>query len=157
MSAADTGPLLEVDGLDVCFFTRAGVVKAVRGVTFDVHRGETLGLVGESGSGKSVTSLAILGLLQPPGRVTGGEIRWKGRSVVGRGGAKLAKRIRGPELAVVFQDPYETLNPKQSIYDFVVEPLEVHGIGGSDAERIERVVAALESAGRRPRRGDGGR
>jgi len=146
MSAADTGPLLEVDGLDVCFFTRAGVVKAVRGVSFDVHRGETLGLVGESGSGKSVTSLAILGLLQPPGRVTGGEIRWKGRSVVGRDGAKLAKRIRGHELAVVFQDPMTSLNPLFTVRAQIAEVLR-HHLGMSRRQADERVVELLDLVG----------
>jgi ABC-type dipeptide/oligopeptide/nickel transport system ATPase component len=75
MSAAGTH-LLEVDSLQVQFFTRAGTAHAVRDVSFTVDRGETLGLVGESGSGKSVTAFSILGLIQLPGRITGGDVRW---------------------------------------------------------------------------------
>jgi oligopeptide/dipeptide ABC transporter ATP-binding protein len=138
--------LLELDDLNVRFFTRAGVVEAVRGVSLAVHRGETVGLVGESGSGKSVTALAVLGLLQPPGRVTGGEIRWKGRSLLGPAGGKLAKRIRGRELAVVFQDPMTSLNPLFSIRTQIAEVLRHHlrmGRRVADA----RVVELLDLVG----------
>ena len=144
MSSAET--LLEVDDLRVSFFTRAGVVQAVRGISFAVHRGETLGLVGESGSGKSVTSLAVLGLLPVPGRVTGGDIRWKGRSLVGRGGAKEAKRIRGRELAVVFQDPMTSLNPVFTIRAQIAEVLR-HHLGLSRRAADERVVELLDLVG----------
>jgi peptide/nickel transport system ATP-binding protein len=139
-------PLLEVDGVQVCFFTRGGVVQAVRGVSFDVHRGETLGLVGESGSGKSVTSLAVLGLLQPPGRITSGDIRWKGRSLVGRRGAREAKRIRGRELAVVFQDPMTSLNPLFTVRAQIAEVLR-HHLGMSRRQADDRVVELLDLVG----------
>ena len=139
-------PLLEVDNAQVCFYTRGGVVQAVRGVTFAVHRGETLGLVGESGSGKSVTALAILGLLQPPGRVTGGDIRWKGRSLVGRAGLKRARRIRGKEMAVVFQDPMTSLNPLFPVRSQIAEVLR-HHLGMSRREAEERVVELLDLVG----------
>ena len=76
--------MLEVEHLHVDFFTRRGVVQAVRGVTFHVDRGETLGLVGESGSGKSVTAQTLLGLIELPGTITGGDVRWKGESLVAR-------------------------------------------------------------------------
>jgi peptide/nickel transport system ATP-binding protein len=141
-----TEPLLSVDDVHVRFFTRAGVVEAVRGVSFDVHRGETLGIVGESGSGKSVTSLAILGLLQPPGRITNGDIRWKGRSLVGRAGAKEARRIRGHELAVVFQDPMTSLNPLFTIRAQITEVLR-HHLGMSRREADARVVELLDLVG----------
>jgi len=139
-------PLLEVSDLQVQFFTRGGVVQAVRGVSFAVHRGETLGLVGESGSGKSVTSLAILGLLHQPGRITSGDIRWKGRSLVGRRGAKEAKRIRGRELAVVFQDPMTSLNPLFTVRAQIAEVLR-HHLGMSRHDADERVVELLDLVG----------
>src|SRR4029450_10979841 len=89
--------LLEVEDLQVRFYTRRGVAHAVRDVSLSLDRGETLGLVGESGSGKSVTAQAILGLIELPGKVTHGEIRWKGQSLLGPAGARLAGRIRGKE------------------------------------------------------------
>src|SRR5690606_25268976 len=98
--------ILEVEDLEVKFFTRRGVVQAVRDVTFTMNRGEVLGLVGESGSGKSVTSQAIMGLTELPGRITGGDVRWKGTSLLrGRKAADEMRRVRGNEIAMVFQDP----------------------------------------------------
>ena len=90
-ATADTQPLLDVENLRVDFFTRRGTVQAVRGVTFHVDRGETLGLVGESGSGKSVTAQTPLGLIELPGKITGGDVRWKGQSLVHDAGTTLAR------------------------------------------------------------------
>jgi len=107
-------PLLEVEDLATHFFTRAGIVKAVDGVSFTLHQGEVLGLVGESGSGKTVTGFSLLGLVDPPGRIVRGSIRFEGRELVGMAPDEL-RRMRGRRLAMVFQDPTTTLNPVLTI------------------------------------------
>ena len=140
------GTLLEVEDLTVDFFTRRGVVHAVRSTSFRVDRGETVGLVGESGSGKSVTSLAILGLIQLPGKITGGDVRWKGESLLDAAGRRHVKRIRGKELAVVFQDPMTSLNPLFTVSAQIGEVLRHHlGLGRKAAE--ERIVELLDLVG----------
>jgi ABC-type dipeptide/oligopeptide/nickel transport system ATPase component len=88
-----------------------GTVQAVRDVSFHIEPGETLGIVGESGSGKSVTAQALLGLIELPGKITGGDVLWKGESLVGEGSDKVLDRVRGNEIAMVFQDPMTSLNP----------------------------------------------
>ena len=98
MSATVSPPLLEVKDLRVHFTTRHGVVQGSRGVNLHVGYGETLGLVGESGSGKSVTAQAALGLINVPGEIVGGDIRWKGRSILGPGGREYLHKIRGRKL-----------------------------------------------------------
>jgi peptide/nickel transport system ATP-binding protein len=143
-SAAE--PLLEIDNLEVCFITRRGVVQAVRGTTFDIARGETVGLVGESGSGKSVTSLAILGLIELPGKITGGDVRWKGQSLLDRAGRKRISQIRGKELAVVFQDPMTSLNPLFTVRSQIGEVLR-HHLGMSHKQSDERVIELLDLVG----------
>jgi len=105
-----SAPLLEVRELRTHFLTRAGVVKAVEGVSFSLDRGEILGLVGESGSGKSVTGFSLIGLVDPPGRIVGGSIRFDGQELVGLTVGELRK-LRGRRIAMVFQDPAATLNP----------------------------------------------
>jgi len=140
------GPLLEVEDLEVKFFTRRGVVQAVRGTTFEVARGETVGLVGESGSGKSVTSLAILGLIELPGKITAGDVRWKGASLLDNAGRKRIKQIRGKELAVVFQDPMTSLNPLFTIRAQISEVLR-HHLGMRRKQAEERVVELLDLVG----------
>jgi oligopeptide/dipeptide ABC transporter ATP-binding protein len=102
--------LLEVEDLETRFFTDDGVVKAVDRVSFDLQPGEALGIVGESGCGKSVTALSIMGLVPPPGRVVGGQIRFRGRSLLGMDEEEI-RSIRGREIAMIFQDPLSSLNP----------------------------------------------
>ena len=102
--------VLDVAGLQTHFFTRAGVVKAVDGVDFSLDRGEVMGLVGESGSGKTVTGFSILGLVDPPGRIVGGSIRYQGEELVGAPDERL-RALRGNRIAMIFQDPMMTLNP----------------------------------------------
>jgi len=102
--------LLEVQDLRTWFRTRAGEVKAVEGVSFALDRGEIIGLVGESGSGKSVTGFSLIGLVDPPGRVVSGSVRFGGRELVGLPVAEM-RAIRGKRIAMVFQDPAATLNP----------------------------------------------
>jgi ABC-type oligopeptide transport system ATPase subunit len=120
--------LLEVEDLQVHFGGRRGAetVKAVDGVTLSVERGETLGLVGESGSGKSTTGLALLRLVEP----TGGRVVLDGTDVRGLGRRDLRGLRR--RMAMVFQDPYASLNPRRTVGDSVAEPLEVHGLHRSD-------------------------
>ena len=139
-------PLLEVENLEVSFFTRRGVVQAVRGTSFEIAAGETVGLVGESGSGKSVTSFAILGLIDLPGKITGGDVRWKGASLLDDAGRKRIKQIRGKELAVVFQDPMTSLNPLFTVRAQIGEVLK-HHLDMSRAQADERVVELLDLVG----------
>ncbi len=140
------GRLLEVEDLHVTFFTRRGVAHAVRGVSFTIDAGETLGIVGESGSGKSVTSLALLGLIRLPGKITGGDVRWKGRSLLGRDGERYLAGIRGKEIAMVFQDPMTSLNPLYTVGFQIEEVLRHHlGVGREDARR--RAVELLDMVG----------
>lgn len=131
--------LLEVDNLQTEFQTPGGRVLAVRGVSFRVERGETVGLVGESGSGKSVTSLSIMGLIpSPPGRITGGSVRLDGQELIGLP-AKEMQKLRGARMAMVFQDPFSCLNPTMTLGAQVAEPIRLHQ-GASKAEAQERVL-----------------
>ncbi|MDQ2083119.1 ABC transporter ATP-binding protein [Xanthobacteraceae bacterium Astr-EGSB] len=118
-------PLLDVRGLKTAFPTRAGEVKAVDDVSFTLQSGQVLGLVGESGSGKSVTGFSIMGLLEPPGRITGGEILFDGVDL-----AKLhqedMRSLRGRRIAMIFQDPMMTLNPVLRIDTQMIEAIEAH-------------------------------
>jgi peptide/nickel transport system ATP-binding protein len=136
--------LLEVQNLQVDFFTRRGIVQAVRDVSFTIHRGETLGLVGESGSGKSVTAATLLGLTELPGKITGGDVRWKGRSLVHDQHA-LAE-VRGREIAMVFQDPMTSLNPVFTIGTQLGEVLRRH-MGMSRRAAASRAVELLDLVG----------
>ncbi len=120
-----SGPLLEIRGLEVVFPTPLGLVRAVDGVDLEVHAGECLGVVGESGSGKSVTFMAVLGLLRPPGRIAGGEIRFEGRSIVGLPEAEL-RRLRGRAIAITLQDALTALNPALSVEQQIRETLRAH-------------------------------
>lgn len=121
------------------------VVRAIDDVSFSLQRGEILGLVGESGSGKSTTALSVLGLIPP----SSGNVQFEGASVVNSltGQKRLALRRK---MQMIFQDPYETLNPRHTIYQIVVEPLEVHGISREKAEKKRRVIEALNQAGLKP-------
>jgi peptide/nickel transport system ATP-binding protein len=116
---------LEVRSLRTHFFTRAGVLKAVDDVSFSIEQGKVLGLVGESGSGKSVTGFSILGLVDPPGRIVGGEILFKGRNLVGLPEREL-RQLRGRDIAMIFQDPMMTLNPVLRIDTQMIETVLAH-------------------------------
>jgi oligopeptide/dipeptide ABC transporter ATP-binding protein len=139
-------PILEVENLKVEFFTRRGTVQAVRDVSFSVRPGETLGLVGESGSGKSVTAQALLGLTELPGKITGGDVRWKGETLVGKGADKTIERIRGREIAMVFQDPMTSLNPVYTVGMQMVEVIRRH-LGFDKKAARARAVELLELVG----------
>ena len=117
--------LLSVRNLKTSFFTHVGEVKAVRGISFDVNEGEVLGIVGESGSGKSVTSLSIMGLLQYPGRVVDGEILLNGEDILTYSKNQM-RRVRGKEIAMIFQDPMTSLNPLYTIGTLIMEMILEH-------------------------------
>jgi oligopeptide/dipeptide ABC transporter ATP-binding protein len=137
--------LLEISELDVSFFTRGGVVPAVRGVDLTIAPGQTLALVGESGSGKSVTALAILGLVDPPGRIVGGSIRFAGQELTRLPRAEL-RRIRGRRIGMVFQEPMTSLNPVFTVGDQVGEVLRIH-LGLTKREVRDRVIELLRLVG----------
>ncbi|WP_049054445.1 ABC transporter ATP-binding protein, partial [Achromobacter xylosoxidans] len=118
-------PTLSVRNLRTWFHTRAGLVRAVDDVSFDVHPGEILGLVGESGSGKSITGFSILGLIDPPGRIDGGQILFKGTDLATLSREEL-RQLRGNRIAMVFQDPMMTLNPVFRIETQMVETVLSH-------------------------------
>jgi oligopeptide/dipeptide ABC transporter ATP-binding protein len=138
-------PLLEVENLRVDFFTRRGVVQAVRGVSYRLDRGETLGIVGESGSGKSVMAQTLLGLVELPGKITGGDVRWKGDSLVHDAAGTLSK-VRGREIAMVFQDPMTSLNPLFTVGTQISEVCRRH-LDASKKQAHERAVELLDLVG----------
>ena len=139
-------PLLEVRDLRTYFYTQEGTVKAVDGVTYSVEEGETLGLVGESGCGKSVSALSILRLIpQPPGKIVSGEIIFQGRDLLKLDEEEMRK-IRGNEIAMVFQEPMTSLNPVLTIGRQMTEAIELHlGIKGKAAR--DRAAELLEMVG----------
>jgi len=138
--------LLEITDLHAQFFTEQGIIRAVDGVDLTVAEGEVLGLVGESGCGKSVTSLAIMGLIpDPPGRVVRGRIRFRGQDMLRMREAQL-RRVRGNEIAMIFQDPLTSLNPFIKVGRQVAEVLELHQ-QLSRAKAREEVVRLLGTVG----------
>jgi peptide/nickel transport system ATP-binding protein len=120
-----TEPVLSVDNLTTHFFTRAGVVKAVDGVSFDLARGEIMGLVGESGSGKTVTGFSLLGLVDAPGKIVKGSVKLNGTELTTLSNAELRSR-RGREISMIFQDPIATLNPMLTIGQQMKLAIDAH-------------------------------
>ncbi|WP_327264282.1 ABC transporter ATP-binding protein [Streptomyces sp. NBC_01232] len=156
--------LLEVRDLHVEFKTRDGVAKAVNGVNYSVAEGETLAVLGESGSGKSVTAQAVMGILDmPPGRIAGGEILFKGKDLL-KMKEEERRKIRGAEMAMIFQDALSSLNPVLSVGAQLGEMYEVHrGTSRKDAKRkaVElmdrvKIPAAKERVGDYPHQFSGG-
>ncbi len=140
-----TEPTLRVENLRTHFFTKRGVVKAVDGVSFDVHKGKILGLVGESGSGKSMTGFSIIGLVDPPGRIVGGRIMLQGRDLRALAASEW-QSIRGNRIAMIFQDPMMTLNPVLRIDTQMIETVTAHAAVSKEAAR-ERAREALVRVG----------
>ena len=129
-------PTLDIAGLSTHFFTRNGIAKAVDGVSLSIAAGEVLGLVGESGSGKSVTGFSIMGLVDPPGRIVAGAIRFKGEDLVGAPPERL-RSLRGNRIAMVFQDPMMTLNPVLRIGEQMTEAIAAHSPAAKSATRAQ--------------------
>jgi peptide/nickel transport system ATP-binding protein len=137
--------LLDVQDLTVEFPTRRGVLRALDGVSFSIGQGEVLGVVGESGAGKSLTGAAIIGLLEPPGRIAGGKILLEGSRIDDLSQAQL-RRIRGRRIGAIFQDPLTTLNPLYSIGRQLIETIRTH-LKLSEADARKRAVRWLEEVG----------
>lgn len=137
--------LLEVRDLRTYFFTEDGIVKAVDGVSFHVRRGEILGLVGESGCGKSVTSLSIMRLITPPGRILGGEVLFDGVDLLKLPEPEMV-RLRGSRISMIFQQPVSCLNPVFKVGDQIAEVFQVHE-GLSRAEGWKRAIELLRMVG----------
>jgi ABC-type dipeptide/oligopeptide/nickel transport system ATPase component len=138
-------PLLQVDGLRVQFWTSRGTVHAVNGISFEIGQGETLGIVGESGCGKSVTSLALLGILPRAGRAIAGTAMFEGRDLLQLSDRELRK-VRGKDIAMIFQDPMTSLNPVLTIGRQIREALETHfDMDKHDAQK--RAVELLDQVG----------
>lgn len=137
--------LLQVRDLIVEFPTRQALLRAIDGVSFDVNRGEVLGLVGESGAGKSITGAAIIGLLEPPGRIAGGTVTLDGQRIDGLPLEEMRK-IRGKKIAMIFQDPLTSLNPLYSIGRQLTETIQTH-LDLNDTQARERAVSLLEDVG----------
>jgi oligopeptide/dipeptide ABC transporter ATP-binding protein len=139
---AESSPLLVVEDLKTYFFTRRGVIKAVDGVSFTLHAGETLALVGESGSGKSVTCLSLVRLVpEPAGRIVGGRVVFEGEDLLRKSPAEM-RWVRGKQIAMVLQDPMTSLNPALTIGTQVAEVVRLHqGVRGTSLR--ERVLGAL--------------
>lgn len=140
-----TGPVLSVRNLRVEFPTRRGTLVAVDDASFDIAPGEVLGVVGESGAGKSMTGTAIIGLLEPPGRISGGEIWLHGKRIDNLPSEQM-RRIRGRRIGMVFQDPLTSLNPLYRVGEQLIETIRAHS-DASPAEARKRSIALLEAAG----------
>ena len=131
--------LLEVKDLRTSFFTDAGEVKAVNGISFNLERGKVLGIVGESGSGKSVTAYSIMQILASTGKIVGGSIKLDGQELVGAG-EKVMKTVRGNKISIIFQDPMTSLNPTYTIGHQLVEAIVLH----TDRDRKQAWDRAVE-------------
>ncbi|HMI14902.1 MAG TPA: ABC transporter ATP-binding protein, partial [Bradyrhizobium sp.] len=140
-----TVPVLSVRNLQVEFATRRSTLRAIDGISFDIAKGEVLGVVGESGAGKSVTGLAVIGLIDPPGRITGGEIYLSGMRIDNLRPDEM-RRVRGKRIGMIFQDPLTSLNPLYRIGDQLVETIKTHTNLSEQAAR-KRAVDLLAEVG----------
>jgi oligopeptide transport system ATP-binding protein len=144
--SSTNGTLLDVRDLRTYFETEDGTVKAVDGISFQLKRGETLGIVGESGSGKSVTNLSIIRLIpSPPGRIVSGQVVFAGKNILDLAESELRK-IRGRRIAMIFQDPMTSLNPFMKISRQLMEMTRLH-LGHSKEQAYQHAVKMLETVG----------
>lgn len=138
-------PLLSVRDLVVQFPTRKGVLTAVDGVSFDIQRGEVLGVVGESGAGKSMTGAAIIGLIEPPGRIASGQVLLDGERIDNLSVSQM-RRVRGKKVGMVFQDPLTSLNPLYTVAQQLIETVRTH-LPLSEKQAREHALALLDEVG----------
>jgi len=141
----NTDPLLEVENLSIAFDTRRGILTAVDSISFNLVPGEILGVVGESGAGKSLTGTAIIGLLERPGHIAGGEIRFEGSRIDNLSREQM-RRMRGKKIGAIFQDPLTSLNPLYTIERQLVETIQTH-LDLNRAEARQRAIELLEEVG----------
>jgi peptide/nickel transport system ATP-binding protein len=137
--------LLSVRNLTVQFPTRRGLLTALDDISFDIMPGEVLGMVGESGAGKSMTGSAVIGLIEPPGRIAGGEIRLRGERIDDLAPERMRK-VRGRRIGVIFQDPLTSLNPLYRISEQLIETIRTH-LSVSEAEARKRAIGLLDDVG----------
>jgi peptide/nickel transport system ATP-binding protein len=140
-----TSPVLEVKDIHIEFPTRRGILKAVDGVSFSIAPGEVLGVVGESGAGKSLTGAAIIGLLEPPGRIASGQILLEGKRIDNLPYEDMRK-IRGRQIGAIFQDPLTSLNPLYTVGRQLTETIQTH-LEMNNEQARERAVKLLEEVG----------
>lgn len=145
VAKTDQKPLLEVRNLKTYFSTEDGTVRAVDGVNFEVYPGEVLGIVGESGCGKSVTSLSIMRLIAPPGKISEGEILFDGKNLLDLSENEMTK-VRGNKISMIFQQPQTALNPVFQVDNQIAEVLNIHKDFGKDAGK-KRAVELLKMVG----------
>jgi len=145
MPSPETANTLSVRDLKVQFSSRRGLLTAIDGVSFDIAPGEVLGVVGESGAGKSITGTAVIGLIDPPGRIAGGEILLKGERIDNLR-PEAIRRIRGRRIGMIFQDPLTSLNPLYTVGRQLTETIATHLPLGRDGAR-RRAIALLEEVG----------
>ncbi|MBQ9620452.1 MAG: ABC transporter ATP-binding protein, partial [Atopobiaceae bacterium] len=138
--------LLEIKDLKVSFFTPAGEVKAVNGISYSLGYNEVMGIVGESGSGKSVEAYSIIGLLQPPGKVVGGSIEFEGENVLEYDDEQM-RQFRGNKVSMIFQNPMTCLNPVYTIGNQLTEALLCHDKGYTKEQARARAIEMLELVG----------
>lgn len=142
---SNTAPLLQVNHLVVEFPSRHGTLRAIDDISFDIAAGEILGVVGESGAGKSLTGAAIIGLLEPPGRIAGGEIVLEGQRIDNLGHEQM-RHIRGKRIGAIFQDPLTSLNPLYTVGRQLTETILTH-LPVSKAEARARAISLLQDTG----------
>ena len=139
-------PLLEIQDLKTYFYTSTGIVKAVDGISYSLHEGETVALVGESGCGKSVSALSVMRLVpSPPGRTVNGRVLYKGDNLLELSSAEMRK-IRGKQIAMVFQDPMTSLNPVLTIRKQLTEPMQLH-LNLSNSQCVDKAIELLDLVG----------
>ena len=139
-------PLLQIEDLKTYFYTSNGVVKAVDGISYSVHEGETVAIVGESGCGKSVSALSVMRLVpSPPGKTVNGKVIYQGNDILKASDSEMRK-IRGKQIAMVFQDPMTSLNPVLTIKYQLVEPMKLH-LNLTESQCVDRAVELLDLVG----------
>jgi len=146
MEQAERKKLLEVENLKVSFFTPVGEVKAVDGISYNLHYGEVMGIVGESGSGKSVEAFALMGILDEPGKIIGGSVRFEDRNILDLS-LKELEQIRGNRISMIFQNPMDSLNPVYTVGNQMIDVLRKHRSELSRSEAKERCLEMLRLVG----------